>query len=142
MYSDRSSFMELQHYFKEIHDSYEILKNFDYNFLKSRLSSIEKALVDFKMDGNRTNDTLMQKIQSFIKETDSKLNNIDLKFTELSAKIEKIFNEGHDNFLEKYSSISEKYSNIDSKIEKLSEKLDELLKKSENNKKSLNPFKK
>ena len=50
--SEKFDFSEIQEYLELIKHSNEILKNFDYSFLRNRLSSIEKALIDFRMDIN------------------------------------------------------------------------------------------
>ena len=65
--SEKFDFSEIQEYLELIKHSNEILKNFDYSFLRNRLSSIEKALIDFKMDINKSNDILLQKFYLFQK---------------------------------------------------------------------------
>ena len=53
---------------------YEILKDFDYNFLKERLSSIEKSLINFVMEVNKSSEKVNIKTDKFIEDIIKKLN--------------------------------------------------------------------
>ena len=140
--SDKFDFNHLENFLKKILEPYEILKEFDYSFLKSRLSSIEKALIDFKIDGSKGNELLNQKIQLFMQEITEKIENMEKKISQLPDQIEKLFSGYEMSFSEKLSLINEKNIEITENIENLSNKIDEITKKMENSKKSLNPFKK
>ena len=63
--SEIIDFKAIQESMEIIKNSNDVLKKFDYSFLRSRLSSIEKALIDFKMDINKSNDILLQKFSQF-----------------------------------------------------------------------------
>ena len=72
-------FKAIQESMEIIKNSNDILKKFDYSFLRSRLSSIEKALIDFKMDINKSNDILLQKVHQFTENTYEKIQNMENK---------------------------------------------------------------
>ena len=145
--SEKFDFSEIQEYLELIKHSNEILKNFDYSFLRNRLSSIEKALIDFRMDINKSNEILSHKFQSI----SEKIQNLEIKTDNLENRIENYFssyNEQYektdDNFRENFSLASENKSKLEfleNKLDNLDKKLEEILKKSDNNKKSLNIFK-
>ena len=149
--SEKFDFSEIAEYLELIKSSDEMLKNFDYSFLRNRLSSIEKALIDFRMDINKSNEILSQKIQHFSEDIAEKIQKIETKIDNLENKLEKYFssgNEYHENiknhFDEKLLSVSEnksKLETIEDRVSQLDEKLEEILKRTDNNKKSLNIFK-
>ncbi|MBP6126551.1 MAG: hypothetical protein KA446_07780, partial [Leptotrichiaceae bacterium] len=58
---------------------YEILKDFDYNFLKERLSSIEKSLINFVMEVNKSSEKVNIKTDKFIEDIIKKLNELEDK---------------------------------------------------------------
>ncbi len=140
------NFNEMKEYLEFIQNSYEILKNFDYNFLRARLSSIEKALVDFKIDGGKSDEILIQKVQSFTENINKKLENIEERIASLEAKIKDCPENDLETVKEKTSEeISfEKdlsLSDINEKIERSNEKIEEIIKRIDGNKKALNLFK-
>lgn len=140
------NFNEMKEYLEFIQNSYEILKNFDYNFLRARLSSIEKALVDFKIDGGKSDEILIQKVQSFTENINKKLENIEERIASLEAKIKDCPENDPETVKEKTSEeISfEKdlsLSDINEKIERSNEKIEEIIKRIDGNKKALNLFK-
>lgn len=149
--SEKFDFSEIEEYLELIKNSNEILKNFDYGFLRKRLSSIEKALIDFRMDVNKSNEILSQKFQHFSEDISEKIQNVETKIDNLENRLEKYFSdddEYHENiknhFDEKLLSVSEnksKLETIEDRISQLDEKLEEILKRTDNNKKSLNIFK-
>lgn len=149
--SEKFDFSEIEEYLELIKNSNEMLKNFDYSFLRNRLSSIEKALIDFRMDINKSNEILSQKFQHFSEDISEKVQNIETKIDNLENRLEKYFSdddEYHENiknhFDEKLLSVSEnksKLETIEDRISQLDEKLEEILKRTDNNKKSLNIFK-
>ena len=149
--SEKFDFSEIEEYLELIKNSNEILKNFDYGFLRKRLSSIEKALIDFRMDVNKSNEILSQKFQHFSEDISERIQNIETKIDNLENRLEKYFSsddEYHENiknhFDEKLLSVSEnksKLETIEDKVSQLDEKLEEILKRTDNNKKSLNIFK-
>ena len=149
--SEKFDFSEIEEYLELIKNSNEILKNFDYGFLRKRLSSIEKALIDFRMDVNKSNEILSQKFQHFSEDISEKIQNVETKIDNLENRLEKYFSsddEYHENiknhFDEKLLSVSEnksKLETIEDKVSQLDEKLEEILKRTDNNKKSLNIFK-
>lgn len=123
---------------------YEILNDFDYNFLKERLSSIEKSLINFVMDANNSNEKINIKTDNSKEEIINKLNEIEKKNNDfLEGFI--LINEENNNFFKKnIENIENKFKNIESKLEKLDvleEKLEELIKTSDS-KKSFALFKK
>ena len=149
--SEKFDFSEIEEYLKLIKNSNEILKNFDYGFLRKRLSSIEKALIDFRMDINKSNEILSQKFQHFSDDISERIQNIETKIDNLENRLEKYFSsddEYYENiknhFDEKLLSVSEnksKLETIEDRVSQLDEKLEEILKRTDNNKKSLNIFK-
>jgi len=149
--SEKFDFSEIEEYLELIKSSNEMLKNFDYSFLRNRLSSIEKALIDFRMDINKSNEILSQKFQHFSEDISEKVQNIETKIDNLENRLEKYFSdddEYHENiknhFDEKLLSVSEnksKLETIEDRVSQLDEKLEEILKRTDNNKKSLNIFK-
>ena len=149
--SEKFDFSEIAEYLELIKNSNEMLKNFDYSFLRNRLSSIEKALIDFRMDINKSNEILSQKFQHFSEDISEKIQNVETKIDNLENRLEKYFSdddEYHENiknhFDEKLLSVSEnksKLETIEDRISQLDEKLEEILKRTDNNKKSLNIFK-
>ena len=149
--SEKFDFSEIAEYLELIKNSNEMLKNFDYSFLRNRLSSIEKALIDFRMDINKSNEILSQKFQHFSEDISERIQNIETKIDNLENRLEKYFSsddEYYENiknhFDEKLLSVSEnksKLETIEDRVSQLDEKLEEILKKSDNNKKSLNIFK-
>ena len=149
--SEKFDFSEIAEYLELIKSSNEMLKNFDYSFLRNRLSSIEKALIDFRMDINKSNEILSQKFRHFSEDISEKVQNIETKIDNLENRLEKYFSdddEYHENiknhFDEKLLSVSEnksKLETIEDRVSQLDEKLEEILKRTDNNKKSLNIFK-
>ena len=149
--SEKFDFSEIAEYLELIKSSNEMLKNFDYSFLRNRLSSIEKALIDFRMDINKSNEILSQKFQRFSDDIAEKIQNVENKIDNLENKLEKYFSsddEYYENiknhFDEKLLSVSEnksKLETIEDRVSQLDEKLEEILKRTDNNKKSLNIFK-
>ena len=149
--SEKFDFSEIVEYLELIKSSNEMLKNFDYSFLRNRLSSIEKALIDFRMDINKSNEILSQKFQHFSEDISEKIQNVETKIDNLENRLEKYFSsddEYYENiknhFEEKLLSVSEnksKLETIEDRVLQLDEKLEEILKRTDNNKKSLNIFK-
>ena len=149
--SEKFDFSEIAEYLELIKSSNEMLKNFDYSFLRNRLSSIEKALIDFRMDINKSNEILSQKFQHFSDDISERIQNIETKIDNLENRLEKYFSsddEYYENiknhFDEKLLSVSEnksKLETIEDRVSQLDEKLEEILKRTDNNKKSLNIFK-
>ena len=149
--SEKFDFSEIAEYLELIKSSNEMLKNFDYSFLRNRLSSIEKALIDFRMDINKSNEILSQKFQHFSEDISERIQNIETKIDNLENRLEKYFSsddEYYENikkhFDEKLLSVSEnksKLETIEDRVSQLDEKLEEILKRTDNNKKSLNIFK-
>ncbi len=149
--SEKFDFSEIAEYLELIKSSNEMLKNFDYSFLRNRLSSIEKALIDFRMDINKSNEILSQKFQHFSEDISEKIQNVETKIDNLENRLEKYFSsddEYYENiknhFYEKLLSVSEnkpKLETIEDRVSQLDENLAEILKRTDNNKKSLNIFK-
>ena len=149
--SEKFDFSEIAEYLELIKNSNEMLKNFDYSFLRNRLSSIEKALIDFRMDINKSNEILSQKFQHFSEDISERIQNIETKIDNLENRLEKYFSSDDEyykniknHFDEKLLSVSEnksKLETIEDRVLQLDEKLEEILKRTDNNKKSLNIFK-
>ena len=140
--SEKFDFSEIQEYLELIKRSNEILRNFDYSFLRNRLSS---------MDINKSNEILSHKFQKFTESISEKIQNLEIKTDNLENRIENYFSseseqyeKTNDNFRENFSLVSENKSKLEfleNKLDNLDKKLEEILKKSDNNKKSLNIFK-
>ena len=124
--------------------SYTILKDFDYSFLRERLSSIEKSLVNFAMDADRSNERINSKTDRFTEEINSKLDEIERKndnflknFLLINEHNNKFFKESLENLEDRFKIIEEKLE----KITLLEEKFDDLIKTADS-KKSFGLFKK
>ena len=149
--SETIDFKAIQESMEIIKNSNDILKKFDYSFLRSRLSSIEKALIDFKMDINKSNDILLQKFSQFTENISEKIQDVENRIINLENKFENYLssvNEYHENtknnFNENLLLTSEnktKLETLENKLIQLDEKLEEILKKADNSKKPLNIFK-
>ncbi len=149
--SEIIDFKAIQESMEIIKNSNDILKKFDYSFLRSRLSSIEKALIDFKMDINKSNDILLQKFSQFTENISEKIQDVENRIINLENKFENYLssvNEYHENtknnFNENLLLASEnktKLETLENKLIQLDEKLEEILKKTDNSKKPLNIFK-
>lgn len=149
--SETIDFKAIQESMEIIKNSNDILKKFDYSFLRSRLSSIEKALIDFKMDINKSNDILLQKFSQFTENISEKMQDVENRIINLENKFENYLssvNEYHENtknnFNENILLTSEnktKLEILENKLIQLDEKLEEILKKTDNSKKPLNIFK-
>ena len=149
--SETIDFKAIQESMEIIKNSNDILKKFDYSFLRSRLSLIEKALIDFKMDINKSNDILLQKFSQFTENISEKIQDVENRIINLENKFENYLssvNEYHENtknnFNENILLTSEnktKLEILENKLIQLDEKLEEILKKTDNSKKPLNIFK-
>ena len=149
--SEAIDFRTIQEFMEIIKNSNDILKKFDYSFLRSRLSSIEKALIDFKMDINKSNDILLQEFSQFTENISEKMQDVENRIINLENKFEDYLssvNEYHENtknnFNENLLLASEnktKLETLENKLIQLDEKLEEILKKADNSKKPLNIFK-
>ena len=149
--SETIDFKAIQESMEIIKNSNDILKKFDYSFLRSRLSLIEKALIDFKMDINKSNDILLQKFSQFTENISEKIQDVEKRIINLENKFENYLssvNEYHENtknnFNENILLTSEnktKLEILENKLIQLDEKLEEILKKTDNSKKPLNIFK-
>ena len=149
--SETIDFKAIQESMEIIKNSNDILKKFDYSFLRSRLSSIEKALIDFKMDINKSNDILLQKFSQFTENISEKMQDVETRIINLENTFENYLssvNEYHENtknnFNENILLTSEnktKLETLENKLIQLDEKLEEILKKTDNSKKPLNIFK-
>ena len=124
--------------------SYSILKDFDYSFLRERLSSIEKSLVNFAIDANKSNERINIKTDRFTEEINSKLDEIERKndnflenFLLINEHNNKFFKESLENLEDRFKIIEEKLE----KIALLEEKFDDLIKVADS-KKSFGLFKK
>ena len=144
-------FKAIQESMEIIKNSNDILKKFDYSFLRSRLSSIEKALIDFKMDINKSNDILLQKFSQFtenisekIQDVENRIINLENKFENYLSSVNGYHENTKNNFNENLLLTSEnktKLETLENKLIQLDEKLEEILKKTDNSKKPLNIFK-
>ena len=149
--SESIDFRTIQEFMEIIKNSNDILKKFDYSFLRNRLSSVEKALIDFKMDIHKSNDILLQKVHQFTESTSEKIQNMESRITNLENKFENYLSyiteyreNTKNNFSENLLLTSEnktKLETLENKLIQLDEKLEEILKKADNSKKPLNIFK-
>ena len=142
--SEIIDFKAIQESMEIIKNSNDVLKKFDYSFLRSRLS-------DFKMDINKSNDILLQKFSQFTENISEKIQDVENRIINLENKFENYLssvNEYHENtknnFNENLLLTSEnktKLETLENKLIQLDEKLEEILKKTDNSKKPLNIFK-
>ena len=149
--SEAIDFRTIQEFMEIIKNSNDILKKFDYSFLRNRLSSIEKALIDFKMDINKSNDILLQKFSQFTENISEKMQDVENRIINLENKFENYLSSVNEyrentknNFSENLLLTSEnktKLETLENKLIQLDEKLEEILKKADNSKKPLNIFK-
>ena len=149
--SEIIDFKAIQESMEIIKNSNDVLKKFDYSFLRSRLSSIEKALIDFKMDINKSNDILLQKFSQFtenifekIQDVENRIINLENKFENYLSSVNEYHENTKNNFNENILLTSEnktKLEILENKLIQLDEKLEEILKKTDNSKKPLNIFK-
>jgi len=149
--SEIIDFKAIQESMEIIKNSNDVLKKFDYSFLRSRLSSIEKALIDFKMDINKSNDILLQKFSQFtenisekIQDVENRIINLENKFENYLSSVNGYHENTKNNFNENLLLASEnktKLETLENKLIQLDEKLEEILKKTDNSKKPLNIFK-
>ena len=149
--SETIDFKAIQESMEIIKNSNDILKKFDYSFLRSRLSSIEKALIDFKMDINKSNDILLQKFSQFTENISEKIQDVENRIINLENKFENYLssvNEYHENTKNNFNENllltfenKTKLETLENKLIQLDEKLEEILKKTDNSKKPLNIFK-
>jgi 235 kDa rhoptry protein len=149
--SEIIDFKAIQESMEIIKNSNDVLKKFDYSFLRSRLSSIEKALIDFKMDINKSNDILLQKFSQFtenisekIQDVENRIINLENKFENYLSSVNGYHENTKNNFNENLLLTSEnktKLETLENKLIQLDEKLEEILKKTDNSKKPLNIFK-
>ena len=129
-----SELKELKNIIQLIENSNELLKNFDYNFLKERISSIEKALINFTMDINKSNAGIKEKINSFSENTTEKIEIAEKKNNNFMENI-LIINEQNNNFFkENIENIRDKMEKLESRMENIENKLDEIIKKQDTKK--------
>lgn len=96
-------------------DSYEMLKNFDYEFIRLRLSTIEKTLIDFSLENDKNLLNLKEKNETFYNEIDLKLKKIE---------------ENNNNFLNNLLLVNEQnHKYFEKNLEIINKKLDLLIKK-------------
>ena len=143
-FSELVKLKDLQENFLLLQCSYDILKEFDYNFLRERLSSIEKSLVNFVIDANKSNEKINNKTDKFTEEIINKLGEIQRKndkflenFLLINEQNQTFFKESIENIENKFRIIEEKLEHLNS----LEEKFNELIKNADS-KKSFGLFKK
>jgi len=111
---------------------YKFISN--YNFLKERISSIEKALINFTMDINKSNAGIKEKINSFSENTTEKIEIAEKKNNNFMENI-LIINEQNNNFFkENIENIRDKMEKLESRMENIENKLDEIIKKQDTKK--------
>ena len=117
-----SELKELKNIIQLIENSNELLKNFDY------ISSIEKALINFTMDINKSNAGIKEKINSFSENTTEKIEIAEKKNNNFMENI-LIINEQNNNFFkENIENIRDKMEKLESRMENIENKLDEIIK--------------
>ena len=97
---------------------YEILKDFDYNFLKERLSSIEKSLINFVMEVNKSSEKVNIKTDKFIEDIIKKLNELEDKNNNFLENFILVNEQNNSFFKENIENIENKFKNIEKKLEK------------------------
>ncbi|WP_148096404.1 DUF5320 domain-containing protein [Leptotrichia sp. OH3620_COT-345] len=129
-----SRLRELNEILDSSRNSNEILKSFDYPFLRERLSSIEKALINFTMDISKSDIELKETIKKFTEEIFEKFENSKNKNDNFMENL-LVINEQNSNFFkENIENLKNKVEILENTLKNIENKLDELIKKQETKK--------
>lgn len=92
---------------------------FDYNFLKTRLSAIEKSLVNFVIDSEKSNKNINDKTTKFNDELTQKIDNLISQNNKFLNNFLLVNEQNNVFFLEKFEFLENKLNSLENKIELL-----------------------
>ncbi len=127
--------------FSLIQSSYDLLKEFDYNFLRERLSTIESSTINFSLSLEKKVDFTNTKLDNFLPEILKKFDLLQEKNDNFLQNILLINEQNQNFFKQNIESLNEKFDILLNKFETMEEKFDEIIKSSDV-KKTFNIFKK
>lgn len=127
--------------FSLIQSSYDLLKEFDYNFLRERLSTIESSTINFSLSLEKKVDFTNTKLDNFLPEILKKFDLLQEKNDNFLQNILLINEQNQNFFKQNIESLNEKFDILLNKFETMEEKFDEIIKSSDG-KKTFNIFKK
>ena len=127
--------------FSLIQSSYDLLKEFDYNFLRERLSTIESSTINFSLSLEKKVDFTNTKLDNFLPEILKKFDLLQEKNDNFLQNILLINEQNQNFFKQNIESLNEKFDILLNKFETMEERLDEIIKSSDG-KKTFNIFKK
>lgn len=132
---------QLTEQFSLIQSSYNLIKEFDYSFLRERLSTIESSTINFSLSLEKKIDFTNTKLDNFLPEILKKFDLLQEK-NDIFLQNILLINEQNQNFFKQnIESLNEKFDILLNKFETMEEKFDEIIKNSDG-KKTFNIFKK
>lgn len=132
---------QLTEQFSLIQSSYNLIKEFDYNFLRERLSTIESSTINFSLSLEKKVDFTNTKLDNFLPEILKKFDLLQEKNDNFLQNILLINEQNQNFFKQNIESLNEKFDILLNKFETMEEKFDEIIKNSDG-KKTFNIFKK
>ena len=132
---------QLREQFSLIQSSYNLIKEFDYSFLRERLSTIESSTINFSLSLEKKVDFTNTKLDNFLPEILKKFDLLQEKNDNFLQNILLINEQNQNFFKQNIESLNEKFDILLNKFETMEEKFDEIIKSSDG-KKTFNIFKK
>ncbi len=132
---------QLTEQFSLIQSSYNLIKEFDYSFLRERLSTIESSTINFSLSLEKKVDFTNTKLDNFLPEILKKFDLLQEKNDNFLQNILLINEQNQNFFKQNIESLNEKFDILLNKFETMEEKFDEIIKNSDG-KKTFNIFKK
>ena len=132
---------QLTEQFSLIQSSYNLIKEFDYSFLRERLSTIESSTINFSLSLEKKVDFTNTKLANFLPEILKKFDLLQEKNDNFLQNILLINEQNQNFFKQNIESLNEKFDILLNKFETMEEKFDEIIKNSDG-KKTFNIFKK
>ena len=132
---------QLTEQFSLIQASYNLIKEFDYSFLRERLSTIESSTINFSLSLEKKVDFTNTKLDNFLPEILKKFDLLQEKNDNFLQNILLINEQNQNFFKQNIESLNEKFDILLNKFETMEEKFDEIIKNSDS-KKTFNIFKK
>ena len=132
---------QLREQFSLIQSSYNLIKEFDYSFLRERLSTIESSTINFSLSLEKKIDFTNTKLDNFLPEILKKFDLLQEKNDNFLQNILLINEQNQNFFKQNIESLNEKFDVLLNKFETMEEKFDEIIKSSDG-KKTFNIFKK
>lgn len=132
---------QLTEQFSLIQSSYNLIKEFDYSFLRERLSTIESSTINFSLSLEKKVDFTNTKLDNFLPEILKKFDLLQEKNDNFLQNILLINEQNQNFFKQNIESLNEKFDILLNKFETMEEKFDEIIKSSDG-KKTFNIFKK